>query len=140
MIKVFFFHFLFSNIPVQKYFRNLFIHIKIFSHNKIFKCKTFSLQHVNESLKSYLGNNEQKTIFPDVSRLDAHFGFALPFLACPIGRASETERPKKRARRNKFVQACNRPTCCMSISNRNINTDKLNLKEIIDLLPRNTKY
>ena len=32
--------------------------------------------------KSYLGNKEQKTIFPNVSRSDAHFGFAHAFFTC----------------------------------------------------------
>ena len=34
--------------------------------------------------KSYLGNKEQKTIFPNVSRSDAHFGFARLSFTCSL--------------------------------------------------------
>ena len=60
---------------------------------------------------------------PSVSGLDAHSGFVRLFFECPIGRTNKTERPKKWARQNKFVQVYNRPRCC--ISSLNINIDKL---------------
>ena len=59
---------------------------------------------------------------PSVSGSNAHFGFVRPFFECPIGRTNKAERPKKRAQQNKFGQVYNRPTCC--ISSRNINIDK----------------
>ena len=45
-------------------------------------------------------------MFPIVSSSEAHFNFAPPFFACPIGRTSKIVRPKNEAEWINFLQAC----------------------------------
>ena len=48
-------------------------------------CKNFPWKYIkNESHTSQLGNREQETIFPLVSRSDVYFGFAYPFLSAGL--------------------------------------------------------
>lgn len=55
----------------------------------------FRWQYIeNESCESYLGNKEQKTVFPAVSCADVLFGFASPFFCAWSGASVELRTPQ----------------------------------------------
>ena len=64
-----------------------------------FHCKNLQWKYIKNENHN-LGSEEQKTLFPVVSRLHSHFGFGRLLLACPIGRARKFEvnlsRPDKK--------------------------------------------
>ena len=69
-------------------------------------CTTFQWKYnKSKNRRSYLGVKFlKKQMFSAASQSDAHYNFAHPFFACPIGSLNKIARPKNWARWNKSIQ------------------------------------